>query len=137
MRPPSSCSTFPNPARTDPLSLSLSFSSLPNTGAGQPGVFSPTCGTGLCSDYVKDPRNFDEAYFEIQSIRIFDGGLNTRATNAVSAASGIIGAIGGQASGVSGAAGRGASRGGVGAALGSAVVAAAGLAGLALLQRPL
>ncbi|GAA5893535.1 hypothetical protein JCM8208_000824 [Rhodotorula glutinis] len=105
--------------------------------AGQPGVFSPTCGTGLCSDYVKDPRNFDEAYFEIQSIRIFDGGLNTRATNAVSAASGIIGAIGGQASGVSGAAGRGASRGGVGAALGSAVVAAAGLAGLALLQRPL
>lgn len=97
---------------------------------------------GLCSDYVKDPRNFDEAYFEIQSIRIFDGGLNTRASNAVSAASGIIGAIGGQASGVSAAERRasvlgGERAGGVGAALGSAAVAAAGLAGLALLQRAL
>ncbi|GAA5940449.1 hypothetical protein JCM3775_005094 [Rhodotorula graminis] len=107
--------------------------------AGQPGVFSPTCGTGLCSDYVKDPRNFDEAYFEIQSIRIFDGGLNTRASNAVSAASGIIGAIGGQASGVSEAVrgARGGAGAGAAAALGSAAVAAAGLAGLALLQRVL
>ncbi|TNY24713.1 glycoside hydrolase family 16 protein [Rhodotorula diobovata] len=107
--------------------------------AGQPGVFSPTCGMGTCADYVKDPSNFDNAYFEISSIRVFSGGLNTRAATAVAAASGIIGAIGGQASAVS-AAERGRTavggQGGVAGAVGAAA-AAAGLAALALLQRAL
>ncbi|GJN90638.1 hypothetical protein Rhopal_003650-T1 [Rhodotorula paludigena] len=64
--------------------------------AGQPGVFSPVCGTGTCAEYVADPSHFDTAYFEIASVRVYGGGLNTRYTNGtLAAASGIIGAIGG------------------------------------------
>lgn len=62
-------------------------------GAGQPGVFSPSCGTGSCANYVLDPSNFDDAYFEIASVRVYGGGLNTR--GALSSASGVIGGIGG------------------------------------------
>ncbi|KAG0662536.1 hypothetical protein C6P46_003278 [Rhodotorula mucilaginosa] len=61
--------------------------------AGQPGVFSPSCGTGSCANYVLDPSNFDDAYFEIASVRVYGGGLNTR--GALSSASGVIGGIGG------------------------------------------
>ncbi|BGP40390.1 hypothetical protein JCM10450v2_004372 [Rhodotorula kratochvilovae] len=104
--------------------------------AGQPGVFSPTCGMGLCADYVANPSHFDNAYFEIRSLRVFSGGLNTRTAGAVAAASGIIGAIGGDAS-TSSAAERSRAVGWGGAGVGgvAAAAAAAGLAVAALLQR--
>ncbi|ORY91749.1 concanavalin A-like lectin/glucanase domain-containing protein [Leucosporidium creatinivorum] len=69
--------------------------------AGEPGVFSPSCGTGSCADYVLDPSHFDEAYFEIASVRVYSGGLNTRSSSGVAAASGVIGAIGGSDSATS------------------------------------
>ncbi|GAA6025923.1 hypothetical protein JCM8202_005786 [Rhodotorula sphaerocarpa] len=69
--------------------------------AGQPGVFSPTCGTGSCANYVLDPSHFDDAYFEIASVRVYGGGVNTRGLAA--AASGVIGGIGGNASSTSAA----------------------------------
>ncbi|GAA5869691.1 hypothetical protein JCM3774_003823 [Rhodotorula dairenensis] len=69
--------------------------------AGQPGVFSPSCGTGSCANYVLDPSNFDDAYFEIASVRVYEGGLNTRGL--ASSASGVIGGIGGTQSAKSGA----------------------------------
>ncbi|GAA5913727.1 glycoside hydrolase family 16 protein [Sporobolomyces salmoneus] len=59
--------------------------------AGQPGVFNPTC-PGVCTDMVQDPRNYDNAYFEIASVRVYNGGLDTRSR---AAASSIIGSIGG------------------------------------------
>ncbi|GAA5884533.1 hypothetical protein JCM16303_000015 [Sporobolomyces ruberrimus] len=64
--------------------------------AGQPGVFNPTC-SGVCTDMVQDPRNYDQSYFEIASIRIYDGGNDTRNKAAASAAIGQIG--GGDSSG--------------------------------------
>ncbi|GAA5834858.1 hypothetical protein JCM5353_004902 [Sporobolomyces roseus] len=66
--------------------------------AGQPGVFNPTC-SGVCTDMVMDPRNYDTAYFEIASVRIYEGGNDTRNKAAASA---VIGSIGGGDSGVSG-----------------------------------
>ncbi|GAA5838567.1 hypothetical protein JCM3766R1_006014 [Sporobolomyces carnicolor] len=59
--------------------------------AGQPGVFNPSC-SGACTDLVQDPRNYDNAYFEIASVRIYDGGVDTRSKAAASA---VIGSIGG------------------------------------------
>lgn len=46
---------------------------------------------------VQDPRNYDQSYFEIASIRIYDGGNDTRNKAAASAAIGQIG--GGDSSG--------------------------------------
>ncbi|POY70487.1 hypothetical protein BMF94_6555 [Rhodotorula taiwanensis] len=60
--------------------------------AGQPGVFSPSCGTGTCANYVVDPSNFDNAYFEIASVRVYGGGVNTRGST--SSAAGVIGGLG-------------------------------------------
>jgi len=48
---------------------------------------------------VMDPRNYDTAYFEIASVRIYEGGNDTRNKAAASA---VIGSIGGGDSGVSG-----------------------------------
>jgi len=49
---------------------------------------------------VMDPRNYDTAYFEIASVRIYEGGNDTRNKAAASA---VIGSIGGGAdSGISG-----------------------------------
>ncbi|GAA6040899.1 hypothetical protein JCM8097_003178 [Rhodosporidiobolus ruineniae] len=93
--------------------------------AGQPGVFSPTCGTGTCADYILDPSNLATAYFEIASIRVYnDPSLDTRGTGTqVAAASGIVGALGASRTGTSGARGR--CEAGAG---GIALAAAAGLA---------
>lgn len=41
--------------------------------AGAPDVFAQTC-PGLCTDYIADPKNFDQAYFELKSIRVYSGG---------------------------------------------------------------
>ncbi|KAI5117699.1 hypothetical protein M0805_007768 [Coniferiporia weirii] len=40
--------------------------------AGTPSVFKQTCGTGLCSDLVPDPTNYDNAYFEIAYMKVFE-----------------------------------------------------------------
>ncbi|BGO91448.1 hypothetical protein NBRC10512_003108 [Rhodotorula toruloides] len=100
--------------------------------AGQPGVFSPTCGTGNCADYILDPSHFDTAYFEIASVRIYAGGVNTRSSGGAQAASGVIGAIGGSASATSSAVGgrwraSGAALGAVGIAAAVSVLAGVGL----------
>ncbi|GAA5967336.1 hypothetical protein JCM11641_000515 [Rhodosporidiobolus odoratus] len=73
--------------------------------AGEPGVFNPTCGTGTCADYVLNPSNFNDAYFELSSIQVFhDASLNTRSTGtSVAAASGIVGALGATQTATSGA----------------------------------
>ncbi|GAA5929365.1 glycoside hydrolase family 16 protein [Sporobolomyces koalae] len=68
--------------------------------AGQPGVFNPTC-SGSCTDLVQDPRNYDTAYFEIASVRVYDGGNDSRNKAAASAVIGSIG--GGSGSSTSGA----------------------------------
>ena len=39
--------------------------------AGQPNVFAQTC-PGTCLDLVQDPANFDNAYFEISYIKLFE-----------------------------------------------------------------
>ncbi|GAA6058766.1 hypothetical protein JCM10212_001882 [Sporobolomyces blumeae] len=72
--------------------------------AGQPGVFGTTC-SGSCADLVQDPRNYDDAYFEIASVRVYTGGVDTRSRAAASA---VIGSLGGgtDAQGISGASGR-------------------------------
>ncbi|GAA5975716.1 hypothetical protein JCM5350_002704 [Sporobolomyces pararoseus] len=67
--------------------------------AGQPGVFNPTC-SGVCTDLVQDPSNYDNAYFEIASVRVYEGGLDTRSKAAASA---VIGSIGGDSAQTAGA----------------------------------
>ncbi|GAA6006829.1 hypothetical protein JCM10207_009109 [Rhodosporidiobolus poonsookiae] len=64
--------------------------------AGEPGVFSPSCGSGSCADYILDPSTMRDAYFEINSLRIYsDPDRNTRASSrSVAAASGIVGDLG-------------------------------------------
>jgi len=49
--------------------------------AGAPTVFQATCGTGQCVDLLKDPANYNDAYFEIKSLRVFtEGGSNSTQT---------------------------------------------------------
>lgn len=38
--------------------------------AGEPSVFNPSC-SGLCTDLVADPSNYNDAYFEVSYLRIF------------------------------------------------------------------
>ncbi|KAI5115196.1 hypothetical protein M0805_000710 [Coniferiporia weirii] len=40
--------------------------------AGEPTVFAQTC-SGTCTDLVKTPSNYDDAYFEVQYVRVFTG----------------------------------------------------------------
>lgn len=40
--------------------------------AGSAPVFSQTC-SGVCTDYIAEPSNFDNAFFEIKSIRAYSG----------------------------------------------------------------
>jgi len=39
--------------------------------AGVASVFSPACGTGVCTDLVADPSNYNTAYYEISYIHVF------------------------------------------------------------------
>ncbi|KAH8113075.1 concanavalin A-like lectin/glucanase domain-containing protein [Phellopilus nigrolimitatus] len=58
--------------------------------AGQPGVFAQTC-SGNCVDLVQTPSNYDNAYFEISYIKVFEqtnGTVSTSATGASSSTSG-------------------------------------------------
>lgn len=41
--------------------------------AGNAAVFPQTC-TGVCTDLVGDPRNYDNAYFELKSVRTYTSG---------------------------------------------------------------
>ena len=40
--------------------------------AGDATVFAETC-SGTCTDLVQDPTNYDNAYFEVQYVRVFTG----------------------------------------------------------------
>merc|ERR1712093_107670 len=49
--------------------------------AGSAPVFAQTC-SGLCTDYIAEPSNFDTAYFEISSIKAYTGASTTRTITA-------------------------------------------------------
>lgn len=44
--------------------------------AGNAVEFAKTC-SGLCTDYIADPTNFDNAYFELASIKTYSAGVTT------------------------------------------------------------
>lgn len=60
------------------------------TGAGNPGVYAQTC-TGSCSSAVASASTYANAYFEIVSLRVYSGGLNTQNNRNTSSIAGDIG----------------------------------------------
>ena len=45
--------------------------------AGAADVFAQTC-SGLCTDLIGEPSNYDNAYFEFRSIKAYTGAPTTR-----------------------------------------------------------
>ncbi|KAG8779182.1 hypothetical protein FRC12_024596 [Ceratobasidium sp. 428] len=57
--------------------------------AGEPTVFQSTCpNQGSCVDLVRNPANFNNAYFEVSYVRIYSDGSNAGASTPGSSASG-------------------------------------------------
>ncbi|CAE6462578.1 unnamed protein product [Rhizoctonia solani] len=53
--------------------------------AGSASVFEATCpNQGSCLDLVRNPRNYDNAYFEIAYVRIYSDGTSTPSTTSAS-----------------------------------------------------
>lgn len=49
--------------------------------AGAADVFAQTC-SGLCTDLIGEPSNYDNAYFELRSIKAYTGAPTTRSITA-------------------------------------------------------
>ena len=55
--------------------------------AGNTAVFAQNC-TGTCyTDYVLDANNYDQAYFEVASVKVFTDGTGTATTSTASSGS--------------------------------------------------
>jgi hypothetical protein len=68
--------------------------------AGNAVEFAKTC-SGLCTDYIADPANFDNAYFELASIKTYSGGRttatisnSTQEANTATSSTGTVGSAG-------------------------------------------
>ncbi|CAE6360503.1 unnamed protein product [Rhizoctonia solani] len=71
--------------------------------AGSTSVFESTCpNQGSCLDLVRNPRNYDNAYFEISYVRIYSDGSTTTTTSGASTATASRTQAGANATGTAG-----------------------------------
>lgn len=74
--------------------------------AGAAEVFAQTC-SGLCTDLIGEPSNYDNAYFELRSIKAYTGAPTTRSITSATQVNNTTTGAGSNANSNSGGSGTG------------------------------